>query len=233
MYGPELFQLISKTAPKDTLVVLDLDSTLFNVGARTQALAVDFANNSSNQFKFPEECELLKNIQVNARHWGIAEPIAELKIRSEILFFDAVITHWQKYFFSNKFLKHDILSKGSQNFISSLLNRGNTIHYLTGRDTVRMGEGTVESLKLNKLPLDSTHKLFMKPIKGINDVEHKREQIKEFAKSFSNIWMIDNEPTILLDLEKTCPDVNLVFMNTVHSKKAESPLHMYTLDGHF
>jgi hypothetical protein len=233
MTSSELLNKISATTPESTLVVFDLDSTIFNVGPRTQAIAHAFINDPENRKKYPEECELLKKINVSNKHWGISDPISELKIKAEIHFFQSIEKFWRQNFFSNDFLKYDELSKGATDFIQNLLNKNISIYYLTGRDSIRMGSGSEASLKQHNLPFDKDHQLHMKPTKGLVDAHYKRDKINDFHKDFKNIWLIDNEPVILIELMKECPFANLVYFNTVHSGRAKAPKELLSLDGSF
>ncbi len=233
MKSAELLKKITSTPPAQTVVVLDLDSTLYNVGSRTQAIGEAFCKEPQFLDKYPEECEQLKNLKVTSKHWGISDGIEELGIRSEITFFRDIAQYWRKKFFISDFLKYDTPSKGSHEFVNELLKNKITINYLTGRNKENMFHGTVDGLKKDGFPLNDQHELHMKPTQGMSDSKYKRDIIIDINKKFEHIWLIDNEPAILIELINSCPYVNCVFFDTVHSKRAEPPENILTLDGDF
>ena len=101
---------------KTSLVVFDLDSTLFDVSPRLEKILLDFAASPLNQKRFPEQVALLKNIKTLRSDWGIVGALTRAGLDGHHQDFqDAVRAYWQKSFFSNHYLafKHERVSRKS------------------------------------------------------------------------------------------------------------------------
>ncbi len=208
--------------------IFDLDSTIFNVSTRTQVILRHFASQPEVQQRFPKEAEQLASVETCPRDWGIKDCLQRLQIQSTVDFFFEVRDFWVKHFFSNDFLDHDQPYPGSIEFVQTLYKSGLRIEYLTGRDRPRMGEGTLRVLKKWDLPLDQPPppQLRMKPQPNLSDTDFKVEELKNLKEQFSQIYFFENEPVIIEQVEQHCPGVNIIFIDTVHSKRAAPPLHL-------
>lgn len=216
-------------------IFFDLDSTLFNVSHRTQAILRDFANTPKMQELYPAECEKLKTIRVLDDDWGIRTVLERSQIQSELRFFESVREFWMNHFFSNRYLIHDQPYEGAVEFVRQLKSQGADIAYLTGRDRPRMETGTVESLRKWNFPLETPEQqLFMKPSAYMNDGEFKRDFMLQADKnSPSELWLFENEPVIIDLLIKNVPRLKIVFMDTVHSGRAEPPTGLPVIKTNF
>ena len=214
------------------LAIFDLDSTIFNVSQRSQQILLDFCKESKHLDIYPDQCKIMKDIKILPTDWGIKEPLSRLKIQATIDFFEDLRLYWDKHFFSNEYLKFDQPYDGAIEFVNKLTEFGVKIIYLTGRDQIRMGEGTVESIQHHKLPLDSNHRLILKPEKGMNDSKFKSDIIDELKDSYSEIWFFENEPVNTKLVEEKHKDVKIVFFDSVHSGREPTPDHHMTI-SHF
>src|SRR6478735_8143473 len=97
-----------------SLVVFDLDSTLFDVSPRLERILLDFASFPVNQRRFPEQVSLLKNIKVLRQDWGITGALTRVGLDDKHPEFqEAVKAYWQKNFFSNHYLQFDDVYDGA------------------------------------------------------------------------------------------------------------------------
>lgn len=204
------------------LAVFDLDSTLFDLTQRITEIVLQFAQDKGNRIKYPELCETIKKIKIEPKDWGIGEALTRLGLSSDVHpdFFRELHQHWAYWFFHNDFLHQDLPIPGAPQFVRQLASLGAEIHYLTGRDVKRMERGTRESLERWGFP--SQGKLFLKPSLELDDAEFKLEVLRQEAENFDYVWLFENEPVNLNLIEKHLPKIQLVFLETTHSRRAEA-----------
>ena len=220
------------------LCIFDLDSTLFNVTKRSQEIVRALSDNKDFCKSFPKEAQLLQSITVHHDEWGIKDAVLRLGIRNANAQ-KAIKKYWSHYFFSNEFLTYDVPYPGAPEFVSDLHQRGAEIVYLTGRDQNHMKEGTIESLTHWKFPIQiENSKLLMKPDKDIKDHEYKKDAIENLLEyrpklTFDSTWLFENEPANISAIESKFPELKVVFMDSVHSGREDSPTHLPSLKMKF
>ncbi|MGE0634125.1 MAG: HAD family hydrolase, partial [Pseudobdellovibrionaceae bacterium] len=129
------------------LYVFDLDSTLFDVSPRIQKIIHDFTLIPEHIAEFPEEVEILKTIELEKTDWGIKNAFFRAGLdKQHPSFYEKVRGFWFQRFFSNDYLQYDVPYEGALNYVEALRKTGNDIVYLTGRDEIRMGKGSRETL---------------------------------------------------------------------------------------
>lgn len=206
------------------LAVFDLDSTLFDVSPRTQAILRDLASLPETQGKYPEEVGKLSEIQTHPKDWGIRVALERSQIRSTLDFFETVRNFWVEHFFGNQYLHHDQLYDGALEFVQQIHEAGARIKYLTGRDQARMGEGTLRVLKDWNFPLEDQKKhLILKPHRSMEDARYKTDRLLELSTRYGEVWFFENEPVIIDMVRKEAPQIKIVFVDTVHSGKGTAP----------
>ena len=224
---------------RPVLAVFDLDSTLFDVSPRIQKILEDLRDLPETQKTFPEIVPHLKDVKTHRADWGIKAAL--LRAFEKITpppknFHHHAREFWAKHFFSNEYLHFDHPVEGAVEFVNLLHGLGVEIAYLTGRDWDRMGPGTVEVLKKWNFPtpddstLRSPVRLAMKPIQGSDDSLYKCgwfESIK--PHTYSRILFFENEPKILHSVRENHPEIEIFFMKTTHSGKAEPDQDWMTL----
>ncbi|MGZ3769663.1 MAG: HAD family hydrolase [Bdellovibrio sp.] len=211
---------------KKSLVVFDLDSTLFDVSTRLEKILLDFAASPINQKKFPEQVALFKNIKAFRSDWGITGALQRAGLDGHHADFqEAVKAYWQKSFFSNHYLQFDNPYEGALEFVKAVDKAGADIAYLTGRDVARMGEGTVDILQQWGFPLHENAKLVLKPHLSMDDAQFKTDWFVEADKNndYKKIYFFENEPVNLHHLAQQCPHVEMIFFESTHAGKAEPP----------
>lgn len=210
---------------KKSLVVFDLDSTLFDVSPRLQRILLDFAAQPLNQKRFPEQVALFKNIKALQTDWGIQNALQRAGLDGHHPEFqEAVREYWQKNFFSNHYLQFDDLYDGALEFTLAVDKAGAEIAYLTGRDVERMGTGSVETLERWGFPLHDKAKLVLKPHRSMDDAQFKTDYFIEADKeNYEKIYFFENEPVNLVHLAQFCPHVEMIFFQSTHAGKAQPP----------
>lgn len=204
-----------------SVAVFDLDSTLYNVSTRTQKILFDFSVDPNVGLKFPEQKARLKTIKVLPSDWGIRESLIRDGLMASLDFFEELRNYWHERFFSNEYLKYDIPYDGAVEYVKAIHDAGIQVMYLTGRDRPNMFKGTIESFKQWGLPIaDEAKELYMKPAKTFGeDEDYKVQILTQIAKDFDHIYFFENEPVIINRVLKSSLKVNVVFMDTVHSRR--------------
>lgn len=197
------------------LAVFDLDSTLFNVSTRTQKILSEFAEQ--------HQVERLKNVEVFHEDWGIKEAVmrAGLTLENDIEILKKLRDFWSERFFTSEYLHFDVPYEGAITFVQELAEAGCEINYLTGRDQKRMYKGSLEVLKKWGFPVDEKH-LFLKPSKEQDDELFKDEWFKKLNHSdYKKIFFFENEPVNVNAIISSCPEVEIIFLDTTHARKQE------------
>lgn len=225
---------------KKSLIVFDLDSTLFDVSPRIERVLLDFASEPSHQSRFPEHVPIIKTVKTHRRDWGIRGTLKRAGLdghHPELQ--ECVRQYWVTHFFSNEYLHFDIPYDGSVEFVKKVHGFGAEIIYLTGRDVERMGSGSIEVLKKWEFPLDQQAQLVLKPHRSLDDGLFKRDWFLDLPlASYEKIWLFENEPVNVNLIRQHLPQVEMVFMDSTHSGKEQAPddipmiLHFLT-DGNF
>ncbi len=219
----ELLQIIEKASKsKKGLAIFDLDSTLFDVTPRTFQIIKDFAKNFENKDTYPEDFRKISDLEGLPVIFHIKDTLDAIGIESVQLKTELIL-FWKQHFFSNDYLDYDTLTSGAYEFISSLLNHNIEVMYLTGRDEIRMKEGTEARLKKERFLLNPLEKLVMKPNKEINDSEFKRDIVTSTDPDYDTIWFFENEPENIHLVKADAPHVQMVFFDSVHSGRKPEP----------
>lgn len=215
----------SKRGP--VAVVFDLDSTLFSVSPRTEAILRALAADPQFATDFALEAEVLRDIEVRPTDWGVRQalerrtgprptgaiPPVFLRVRD----------FWRENFFSNAYLDHDTIYPSADEYVRRLRSLGAEIFYLTGRGERAMREGTLRGLAKHGFPLVSESHLIMKPSDVVTDESFKAVVLKDLQPRFDHVWLFENEPLIIEHVRRDVPLVKIVFMDSVHAGRAEAP----------
>jgi hypothetical protein len=198
-----------------SLAVFDLDSTLFNVSTRTQQILFEFAE--------LKNCIELKTVQVKPEDWGIKEAVirAGFTIEKDEDLLHELRDFWRDRFFTNEYIHYDVPYNGAISYVLELAESGCEIMYLTGRDLQRMGSGSAEVLKKWGFPCEPGQ-LILKPERKIEDEFFKNDWFVELDKTpFKKIYFFENEPVNINAVYKSCPEVEIIFLETTHARKQE------------
>lgn len=214
------------------LVVFDLDSTLFDVSPRLEKVLIDIASEPVIQENFPNVIPHFKNIKTERRDWGFVDVLKRAGVdHNHEDLFHTVKGLWTQKFFSNEYIHYDVPYQGSIEFVQKINALHIPIAYLTGRDYRRMETGSREVLQKWKFPLnDQNSQLIMKPHQGIDDALFKRDWVQDIKnKTGKSLFLFENEPVNINIIARTFPDVELVFIDSTHSRKETPPEEIFTL----
>ena len=220
----------AKQKKNKSLFVFDVDSTLFCMKYRTQALIQSCLENTDFCEKFKDHLEKIKQIQVTETDWSISEIMSRYNFQPEEEIVAAVHKVWKKGFFSNDYLHLDRPYKGCVEFVQTISHLQAQVYYLTARNYYTMYEGTLQSLRRWGFPLQEESHLILKKDSDISDAEYKISNLHSLSKNFDSILFFENEPVILNKTVQQLPNIQLVWMNSTHSRKEKPPETAYLLN---
>lgn len=205
----------------NSLVLLDLDSTLYEVGPRTLQILKEWASKSTSEFsdvkKTVTERMTLQHIGYSVRDSFHA---AGITVDDSEQAFESAKKFWSSRFFSNDYLKYDVAYPGASRFTQRLFELGANLIYLTGRDEPGMGIGTRENLVRDGFPWaeggDRT-RLLLKKSTHLADLDHKVEAANSIKAMGNLVASFENEPKNLVALYEVLPDAMHVFVDTIYS----------------
>ena len=211
-----LHQLIKLITPQ-TLIVLDIDSTLVQTHKRNEAILRRFAQNSTHSMR-----HLFEQAECFAFEYGYMQALHRLEVFADEDLKSEVGKFWRQHFFSNDYLHCDLPHDGAQDFVAWLNQKWIPHVYLTGRPHPLMWEGTLKSLQALQFPVTDDN-LHLKPQAQDVDELFKSQKMAELKKGYSKAIFIDNEPKVLNQIDKDHPDIVLVFVDTCHSPNVVPP----------
>lgn len=209
-----------------SLLVFDLDSTLFDVSPRLERILLDYSEVEEHQRLYPEACKILKNIKTLRSDWGIKNALIRAGLdEHHSSFHDSIRDFWKLRFFSNEYLHYDLPYEGAAEFVQKCHSAGSRVVYLTGRDQHRMGQGSAEVLLKWDFPLNGqTSELVLKPRAGMDDAEFKTDWFRALPfEAFDKIWFFENEPVNVNMVAQHLSHIELVFFHSTHSGQQEAP----------
>lgn len=234
MSAQTLFEQIKNYGAENKSIVsiFDLDSTLFNVSYRTQKILFEFAQ----QLTHEDLRDKLLKTYVKQSDWGLKETLMNsgLEYSQFPEFFHQLRDYWVERFFSSRYLHFDVPTKGAVVFAHQLVDLGlanDDLIYLTGRDEFRMGPGTREVLKKWNFP---EGRVVLKPSKELDDGQFKLNWLCQLISQSEGktILFFENEPVNINLIGKKFPNVNIIFINTTHSRREEIEVPVIEID-HF
>lgn len=211
-----------KTRP---VILLDLDSTLYEVGYRTLAIIKEWNSNPPSHLTLQSTLDRVElkhigyslsdmalNLGLNLSHPDTEDVLVKLK------------PFWWDRFFSNNYLTHDRPYAGAVEYTQELFNLGAHLVYLTGREQEKMESMTIQNLTRDQFPMDSSQTtLVMKPNGAILDVAHKQNVKPLIHKTGTLLASFENEPLNIMALYRTFPEAMHIFMDSVYSDNPTEP----------
>lgn len=214
---------------KTCAAIFDLDSTLFCVSPRSQAILQDLAREPWFGEKFPEAAPVLSSVKVEKHEYGIKAALQRTGLNPSEELVQTVRKYWRSKFFSNSHMRHDLMYPGAQEFVQRIHDAGAEVYYLTGRSEALMREGTMDNLKYWKFPDLPFERVMMKPSDLESDENFKEIRLREMKSRYECIWFFENEPVIIHQVRKSLPDIRIVFIDSNHSGKADPPTDLLTV----
>jgi hypothetical protein len=222
-----LFRIRELSAQKlRSLVVFDLDSTLFDVSPRLQKILMDFAHHPEFSELYPESVELMKKIQTHRTDWGIKKALLRVGLENHSSeFHESVKSFWIENFFSNHYVHYDVPYEGAPEFVQKVYTCGADVVYLSGRDRSGMEKGTIEVLRRYQFPIDGAQaRVELKPQKGTDDAEFKKDWFLSLPDAtYEQIWFFENEPLNVNLIREHFRHIDIIFFDSTHAGKAEPP----------
>jgi hypothetical protein len=227
-YHPDILESIAGKVKKmvkqagQPVAVFDIDDTLVSTPYRTQRILSELGEIGRFSARHPIAAERLRNIPIHRVHYELKDTLRSIGFDNSQLL-EAVTQFWGPRFFSSEYVENDRIIPGASTYVSRLHELGAKVVYLTGRDAPRMGEGTRRSLRRRGFPMDEDAVILMKPHKEIEDLIFKKQAVAWIAEQGSVVAVFENEPANLNLLGDSFPDAHRVFVDTIHSNKADLP----------
>jgi hypothetical protein len=209
------------------LVLLDLDSTLYEVGPRTFQILKEWRATQASQ-AFPKVRDALERAEPWHVGYSVRDTLTAVGMKAEeaetIAALDEIKDFWAKRFFTSEYLTYDHAYPGAAEFTRKLYELGAEIVYLTGRDEPGMGDGTRANLLRDGFPwnVPRTH-LLLKKAAHLSDLDHKKEAAHYIRTHGTLVASFENEPPNLIALYEIFPEAMHVFVDTVCSDHPASP----------
>lgn len=201
------------------VVLLDLDSTLFDTGERHRRILAEFASQHGD----PALVELVSRLGPADFQWSVLEPLREAGFGDEALH-KKIMRFWGRCFFSDRFVDLDLPVRGAVGYVRALAEEGALCVYLTGRDAPGMGAGTLRMLHRAGMPLlDGYGLLMMKGSTRAQDADHKATALERVRRLGTLVATFENEPAHANAYLAAFPDGAHVLVGDVHSPSAPEP----------
>lgn len=222
-------QIKASTLQQKTAVFFDLDSTLFDVHPRTESILRQLLADESFKQKYGDLMNQLNAVKVEKTDWGIKDAMIRHQIKGPPAFLEDIKNFWRFHFFHDRLLIEDPPYPGAAEFVQAVSGLGAEVFYLTGRDQVRMKKGSFESLKHWSFPnVDEVH-LLMKPSHTEDDELFKANILRAKLLEFPKIFFFENEPVIISKVRRERLPVEIIFVDTIHSRIENSPTDLVSI----
>lgn len=200
------------------VVLLDLDSTLYNVSYRNLRILQEWAVSTFS----PDQNSVLEKIQsmsLDQMEYSVEDTFLNLNLNLEEGQFKELARSAKKFwfhtFFTNSYLQWDRPYPGASEFVQKLHQSGAEIVYLTGRDEPNMGLGTRANLMRDGFPWEVPKtSLLMKPSFVEDDLIFKTRAIQNLSQKGNLVASFENEPPNIVALYDLFPQAMHVFVET-------------------
>ena len=214
-------------ACEGSVILLDLDSTLYEVAPRTFKILQEWGA-TPEAAQFAQVKRALASLDLSHIGYSLRDTLAatglNLASAETKAAFSLAKPFWHDRFFSSTYLKHDRAYPGAVDFVKALHATGAQLVYLTGRDEPGMGSGTREILERDGFPLDSKQvRFFLKPQREGDDHIHKVNAIVELKGRAPVLASFENEPKNVVAMYRAAPEAMHIFVHTVSSDHPAEP----------
>ena len=213
-----LLDEMTATAGPGKVGVFDLDGCLFDTRHRQIIIFREFA--SRHEF-----WELYRVQPEHFSDWDLKTTLLSAGIPEERIdqFLQPLSAYWKECFFSSEYVRFDHAMPGSQYVARQCYEKGMFVVYLTGRDH-SMRDGTEMALRSYGFPYDVENTLLItKSDFHIPDAVYKKKALAQIATLGDPVLFVDNEPENVNVFARAHPKAKIVFIETDHSFKPESP----------
>ena len=207
-------------ATRGSIVVFDLDDTLFSTADRHLRILAEFAARIETQdaraagiVRAISREKLLYSVSDTAKAHGLDDMLAK-DLRD----------FWFARFFQNRYLLEDSAVPGGPAYCAEVAARGGKVVYVTGRDE-RMREGTETSFIQRGFPKPdgaSVH-LRLKPRFDTPDLAFKTEILASLKEMGTVVASFENEPLHINLFRDYFPKARHFLLETKHSGRPVIP----------
>jgi len=203
------------------IIVLDLDSTLFDTAPRNLRILREFAANNHHQ---PDIAAIVDTMSLADMGWNVTGALKKAGVDDEELL-TALKKFWAQRFFTDEYLAFDEPSPGAVSYCHELWNAGALLYYLTGRHIGGMELGTLRNLVRHHFPWGSGRTVMhLKPSFHQSDEDFKQDAIRAIESLGGQVAAaFENEPANCNLLHAAFPDAASYFLDTVHSPRPDRP----------
>ena len=227
-----LSQIQSESTP---VLLLDLDSTLYEVGTRSFQIIREWTQ-APESAPFSQVRDTLVQMSYSQIGYSLEDTFSHLNLDAvqQRAALNELKNFWKSRFFTNSYLKYDRAYQGASQFVRNAHDAGAEIVYLTGRDAPGMKKGTIENLIRDQFPwnLPKIH-LLMKPEAHFDDLEFKKKASRFVHERGSLVASFENEPPNVVAFYGLFPEAMHVFVDTVCSAHETEACHgLYRLQSY-
>lgn len=225
--GRDVLQEVCRRIQDRHIVILDLDSTLYEVSHRTYQILKEWIS-APRSHRFPGIRSALLSLSLHQIGYSLRDTFQSLGLSLESpeiqAAWEEAKSFWRQRFFSNDYLCFDRPYPGAIAFVQEIHRRGARVIYLTGRDEPHMGSGTRKKLLEDGFPWggENTH-LLMKASFETPDIAHKKSVQTKLATWGRVVASFENEPSNLVALYEIFPEAMHVFVDTICSDRPALP----------
>lgn len=220
---------------KRPLVLLDLDSTLYEVAPRSLKILKEWLETSP---AIPTELRTaLEDLKLYQMGYSVKDTLRNIGFPVKTPEFEKIAedikVFWWDRFFTSNYLLHDCPYPGAVEYANALYDAGADLCYLTGRDNTRMRKGTEQNLVRDGFPyFTQGTRLIMREHAHWSDALHKTHQIQLLSNESHLVASFENEPINLVEMSKIAPQALHVFVDTVCSDTlVELGQNLYRIKG--
>lgn len=183
--------LAAVAATPGSLVVFDLDDTLFSTADRHLRILAEFA--ARVEASDARSADLVRSITREKLRYSVIDTAKDHGLDEELA--KDLKSFWFARFFKNPYLLEDSIIAGGPEYAAEVIARGGRVFYMTGRDE-GMREGTEASLLRHRFPEPDGKKavLVLKPRFDTPDSAFKDEALTRIGKLGAVVGSFENEP---------------------------------------
>ena len=218
------------------VLLLDLDSTLYHVEARSHQILKEWLDDPESR-KFGPLREKIAELRPDHIGYSLQDTFKKMGLSLEDELTKEVLgscqKFWRRRFFTNEYLAYDLAYPGTPEFVQKAHALGAEIAYLTGRDEPGMGKGTYARLASDHFPIHEPRtRLILKKNFELDDLEHKSKAAEALREIGNLVASFENEPPNLIALSDLFPEAMHVFVDTVYSERPALPKSgLYRITG--
>ncbi len=201
------------------MVIFDVDGTLFDNRPRIVTILKEYADKELKRVR-PEDARKFTALSIDRVSYRLTDTLTGIGVTDPAVVNNANV-FWSQRFFNDDYLKYDIPTPGSVNYVRTLYSNGARIVYLTGRDAPRQLIGTVKALRDRGYPIGiQGTELIMKPTMQTQDAVFK-QQVTNYLRHYGKIIAaFDNEPANVNVYRRAFPKAKVVLHGAPHSPNA-------------